>query len=67
MTANTDVHTCSYYCERPECVRLQRAELRDRMESALAALQAENERLREEVDALRLNDASVQPELVACA
>lgn len=37
MTANTDVHTCSYYCERPGCVRRQRDELRDRMESALEA------------------------------
>lgn len=35
----TDVHTCSYYCERPECVRRQRDELRGRMESALAAPQ----------------------------
>lgn len=34
MTANTDIHTCSYYCERPECVKAQRDELRDRMESA---------------------------------
>lgn len=32
----TEIHTCSYYCERPECVRRQRDELRDRMESALA-------------------------------
>ena len=31
------------------------------------ALQAENERLRAEVDALRLNDASVQPELITVA
>lgn len=31
------IHTCSYYCERPECVRRQRDELRDRMESALAS------------------------------
>lgn len=35
MTA--DIHTCSYYCERPECVRRQRDELRDRMESVLAS------------------------------
>ena len=26
----TDIHSCSYYCERPECVRAQRDELRDR-------------------------------------
>ena len=25
-------HTCSYYCERPECIRAQRDELRDRLE-----------------------------------
>lgn len=24
-------HTCSYYCERPECIRAQRDELRDRL------------------------------------
>lgn len=36
MTANTNIHTCSYHCERPECVKRQRDELRDRMESALA-------------------------------
>jgi len=35
MTDDT-IHTCSYYCERPECVRRQRDELRDRMEAALA-------------------------------
>ena len=23
-------HTCSYYCDRPECIRAQRDELRDR-------------------------------------
>lgn len=34
MTTNTDAHTCSYYCERPECVRRQRDELRDRLEAA---------------------------------
>lgn len=32
MTTNTDVHTCSYYCERPGCIRAQRDELRDRLE-----------------------------------
>lgn len=36
MTTET-IHTCSYYCERPECVRRQRDELRDRMESVLAS------------------------------
>lgn len=27
-----DLHTCSYHCERPECIRVQRDELRDRLE-----------------------------------
>lgn len=36
MTTNTGVHTCSYYCERPECIKRQRDELRDRMEAVLA-------------------------------
>ena len=39
MNTDTDVHTCNYYCERPECVRRQRDELRDRMESSLASSQ----------------------------
>jgi hypothetical protein len=29
----TDIHSCSYYCDRPECVKAQRDELRDRLES----------------------------------
>ena len=38
-------HTCSYYCERPECIRAQREELRDRLEKvdqggAVAEVQA---------------------------
>ena len=34
-------HTCSYYCERPECIRAQRDELRDRLGRELAAAKAE--------------------------
>jgi hypothetical protein len=25
-----DIHSCSYYCTRPECVKAQRDELRDK-------------------------------------
>lgn len=25
----TDIHSCSYYCDRPECVKAQRDELRE--------------------------------------
>ena len=27
----TDIHSCSYYCERPECIKAQRDELRSRL------------------------------------
>ena len=27
-----DIHSCSYYCDRPECIKRQRDELRERME-----------------------------------
>ena len=30
MRSMTDVHSCSYYCTRPECVVKQRDELRDK-------------------------------------
>jgi hypothetical protein len=26
-----DIHSCSYFCERPECVKAQRDELRDKL------------------------------------
>jgi hypothetical protein len=32
--ASGDIHSCSYYCTRPACIKAQRDELRDRMESA---------------------------------
>ena len=28
----TDIHSCSYYCNRPECIKAQRDELRSRLE-----------------------------------
>jgi len=27
----TDIHSCSYYCDRPECIKTQRDELRDKL------------------------------------
>jgi hypothetical protein len=27
----TDIHSCGYYCDRPECIKAQRDELRDRL------------------------------------
>lgn len=37
MTA--DIHTCSYYCERPGCIRAQRDELAARLEALTSAPQ----------------------------
>jgi hypothetical protein len=31
------IHTCSYYCERPDCIRAQRDELRQKLEQAIQA------------------------------
>ena len=33
MTTNSDrnLHSCNYYCMRPECILAQRNELRDRL------------------------------------
>ena len=30
------MHSCSYYCDRPECIKQQRDELRERLEPLLA-------------------------------
>jgi hypothetical protein len=31
------IHTCSYYCDRPKCIKAQRDELRQKLEQAVAA------------------------------
>ena len=31
----TDLHTCSYYCDRPECIKAQRDELRAKYSALL--------------------------------
>ena len=36
----SDIHTCSYYCDRPACIKAQRDELRDRFQVMQAALQS---------------------------
>ena len=28
----TDIHSCSYYCDKPECIKAQRNELREKLE-----------------------------------
>lgn len=41
MPSSGDIHTCSYHCNRPECIKAQRDELRD----SLAAAEADAGRL----------------------
>lgn len=58
---DSDIHTCSYYCIRPECIRRQRDELRDQVEQMsrrrqaqrIAGLEAEIERLIVVIDTLK--------------
>lgn len=47
-----EIHSCSYYCDKPECIKTQRDELRERfggmndgklMQQALEALRAVRE------------------------
>lgn len=42
MTDKNDIHSCSYYCDRPACVKAQRDELRDRFVSAQPASVADD-------------------------
>jgi hypothetical protein len=37
------IHTCSYFCERHECIKAQRDELRQKLEQAEDAVAAERE------------------------
>lgn len=30
-SAATDIHSCGYFCDRPECIKAQRDELRERV------------------------------------
>jgi hypothetical protein len=31
-----NIHSCSYYCDRPACIKAQRDELRDKLTEAVA-------------------------------
>lgn len=33
----TDIHSCSFYCDRPECIRRQRDDLRDQQTANVPA------------------------------
>jgi hypothetical protein len=44
------MHTCSYYCDRPECVLAQRDELRQKLEQLIQAEREAVAKLVEELD-----------------
>jgi hypothetical protein len=44
------IHTCSYYCDRPECIRAQRDELRQKLEQVIEAEREAVAKLVEELD-----------------
>lgn len=41
-----DIHSCSYYCARPECIKAQRDELRDRLEAQSRITTAQVEQIK---------------------
>jgi len=41
----TEIHSCSYYCDRPECIKAQRDELRERLAQPTDSQKANQELL----------------------
>ena len=56
------LHTCSYYCERPECIRAQRDELRQKIEQA-ESLDKKDE-IKALIEDLRLNHEFCPKEVI---
>ena len=57
----TEIHSCSYYCDRPECIKAQRDELRDRLAQsnefepdwdAMAVMVEEQQRMAKRIEEL---------------
>ena len=57
-----NVHTCSYYCERPDCIRAQRNELRQKFEQA-ESLDKQDE-IKALIEDLRLNHEFCPKEVI---
>ena len=56
MKTPIDIHSCSYYCDRPECVKEQRNELREKYMTRYAALSEDYKALYASVDHTALNN-----------
>lgn len=53
---SNDLHTCSHYCHRPECIKAQRDELREKYMTQYAALSEDYKALYASVDQTALNN-----------
>ena len=51
----TEIHSCSYYCDRPECIKRQRDDLRDSLEQIEGRIDAMRTKLDRLVDG-RIDD-----------
>jgi hypothetical protein len=56
------IHTCSYYCDRPECVLAQRDELRQKLEQ-VESLDKQDE-IKALIEDLRLNHEFCPKEVI---
>jgi regulator of replication initiation timing len=73
--SESDIHTCSYQCHRPECIKAQRDELRNRfttleteytqLSERIAQLEAERPELELENNYLRADLAETEAKLAA--
>ena len=53
-----DIHSCSYYCDRPECIKRQRDELREKLSCEESLVREWHDRYTTEVMASqRISDA----------
>jgi hypothetical protein len=56
------IHTCSYFCDRPDCIRAQRDELRQKLEQA-ESLDKQDE-IKALIEDLRLNHEFCPKEVI---
>jgi hypothetical protein len=56
------IHTCSYYCDRPKCIKAQRDELRQKLEQA-ESLDKQDE-IKALIEDLRLNHEFCPKEVI---
>ncbi len=53
-----DIHSCSYYCDKPPCIKRQRDELRDKLFDELEKAEEEKKKL----EAIEVVGRKINPE-----